>query len=70
MTKTFDGAFCRVCKQTTTDSSTQHTGRVWVAKPIRNWKKAIEKMKVHEKSGLHVRANQALLVMSQEGSLV
>ena len=61
------GAFCRVCKQTAADSSTQHTGGVWVVKSFRNWKKAVEKMKAHERSGLCIRASQALLVMSQEG---
>ena len=35
-----DGAFCRVCKQTTSDSYTHHTGGVWVSKPFQNWKKA------------------------------
>ena len=65
-----DGAFCRVCKQTTADSSTQHTGGVWVAKPFRNWKKATEKMKAHERSGLHIQANQTLLLTSQKGSVV
>ena len=35
-----------------------------------NWKKAVEKMKAHERSDLHIRASQALLVASQEGSVV
>ena len=35
-----------------------------------NWKEAIEKMKAHEKSGLHVRTSQALQLTSQEGSVV
>ena len=62
-----DGAFCQVCKQTTADSSTEHTGGAWVAKPFRNWKKAVEKKKAHERIGFHIRAIQALLVMSQKG---
>ena len=65
-----DGAFCRVCKQTTSDSSTQHTGGVWVTKPFRNWKKAVQKMKAHEASALHSQASQALLLTSTKGSVM
>ena len=65
-----DGAFCKVCKQTNQDSSTQHTGGVRVSKPFRNWKKAIEKMKAHESSSLNINANQVLLLASQHGSVM
>ena len=51
-------------------SSTQHTGGVWVSQPFRNWKNATEKMKAHEKSGLHCKAVQAVLLTSQQGSVV
>jgi len=40
-----------------------------VTKPFRNWKKAIEKMKSHEKSSFHIRASQALLLTSKEGTV-
>ena len=33
-----NGAFCRVCKQTTAESTTQHTRGVWVTKLFQNWK--------------------------------
>ena len=55
-------AFCRVCKQTTAESNTKHTGGVWVTKPFQNWKKATEKM--------NTQASQALLVVSKQGSVV
>ena len=45
-----NGTFCRVCKQTTAESATQHTGSVWVTKPFQSWKKATERMKAHERS--------------------
>jgi len=38
-----DGAFCQVCKQSTAESNTHHTGGVWVTKPFRNWKKLLRK---------------------------
>ena len=33
----------------------------WISKPFNNWKKAVEKMKVHEKSCIHAIANKAAL---------
>ena len=65
-----NGAFCRVCKQTTVESATQHTGGVWVTKLPKNWKKATERMKAFERSSLHTQASQALLVISKQGSVV
>ena len=65
-----NGAFCRVCKQTTAESHTQHTGGVWVTKPFQNWKKGTERIKGHERSSLHSQASQALLVISKQGSVV
>ena len=64
-----NGAFCRVGKQTTAESTT-HTGGVWVTKPLQNWKKAIERMKAHERSSLYTQASQALLVISKQGLVV
>lgn len=60
-----DGAFCKVCK--ISGKSLQRTGGVWVTKPFTNWKKAVEKMKAHEKSDVHAEANQAAL--AAEGAL-
>ena len=65
-----NGVSCRVCKQTTAESSTQHTGGVWVPKPFQNWKKATKRMKAHERSSLHTQASPALLVISKQGSVV
>ena len=65
-----NGAFCRVCKQTTAESATQHTGGVWFTKPFQNWKKATERVKAHERSSLHTQACQALLVISKQDSVV
>ena len=62
-----NGAFCRVCKQTTAESTTQE---VFGSKPFQNWKKATERMKAHERSSLHTQASQALLVISKQGSVV
>ena len=36
-----NGAFCRVCKQTTAESATQHTGGVWVTKCSRIGRKIL-----------------------------
>ena len=66
-----DGCYCQVCKQSTCTSDTDsRSGGVWVTKSFQNWKKAIEKMKSHEMSAFHIRASQALLVTSREGSVV
>ena len=40
-----NGTFCRVCKQTTAECATQHTGGVWVTKPLWNWRRATERIK-------------------------
>ncbi len=62
-----EGAFCQICSHVYTGRSLQHTGGVWVGK---NWKKAVEKMKAHEKSVVHIRSSQAMLLASTEGSVV
>ena len=61
------GTFCRVCKQITAESATQHSGGVWVTKTFQNWMKATERMKAHERSSLHTQASQVLLVISKQG---
>jgi len=46
---------------------------VWTTKPFSNWKKAVEKMKAHEKSDTHSQAKDAALAMAEtlrEGSVV
>ena len=57
-----DGAFCKICKQSGI-SGLQRTGAggVWVTKPFKNWKKAVEKMKAHSRSDSHSHATQAML---------
>ena len=65
-----NGAFSRVCKQTTAQSATQRTGGVWVIKQFQIWKKATERMNAHESNSLHTQASQALLVISKQGSVV
>ena len=65
------GAFCKVCRKS--GKSLQRTGGVWVTKTFTNWKKAVEKMKAHEKSLLHSQANQAALAAEgalREGSII
>ena len=66
-----DGVFCKICKES--GKSFQRTGGIWVTKPFKNWKKAVEKMKAHAKSECHIQASQAILLrerMSTEGSIV
>ena len=65
-----NGAFCRVCKQTTAECATQHTGGVLVTKLFQNWKKATERMKAHERSSRHTQASQAMLDISKHDSVV
>ena len=45
----------------------QKTGGVWIIKPFTNWKKATEKMKDHEESGIHIQAS--LAVLAAQGAL-
>ena len=39
--------------------SLERTAGVWTSKPLTNWKKAVEKMKTHAKSDVHIEAVQA-----------
>lgn len=59
-----NGAYCKVCKQSGVPGL-QRTGGVWVTKPFKNWKKAVEKMKAHAKSESHIHATQALLAAQE-----
>ena len=65
-----DSSFCKVYKQVTAQKIKQYTGGVWVTKPLRNWKKATQKMKAHGKSNLLTTATQALLIASIRGMIV
>lgn len=62
-----DGAFCRTCKES--GRSLQRTGGVWVTKPFQNWKKAVEKMRAHERSESHIQASEALLLAAKTGMI-
>ena len=48
----FHGAFCKVC--TKRGISLQRTERTWISRPFKNWKMAIEKMKVLVKIEVHI----------------
>ena len=60
-----EGAFCKICKQSGI-SDLQHTGGVWVTKPFKNLKKAVEKMKAHSRSDSHSHATQASCTATPE----
>jgi calcineurin-like phosphoesterase len=42
-------------------SHVQRSGGVWVTKPFKNWKKAVEKMKAHARIDFHSHATATLL---------
>ena len=66
-----EGVFCKVCRQA--GKSYQQSGGVWVSKPFSNWKKAVEKMKAHERSENHIQAKDAVLVAEEvlrKGSVI
>ena len=60
-----EGAFCKVCKQFGTSAHVQRSGGVWVTKPFKNWKKAVEKMKAHARSDSHSHATETLLAANR-----
>ena len=41
----------------------------WVTKPFQNWKKAVEKMRTHERSESHIQASEALLLATKSGTI-
>ena len=66
-----EGVLCRFCKES--GRPLHRTGGVWVTKPFKNWKKAVEKMTAHERSDSHVQASEAVLLAakaSKEGTIV
>ena len=65
------GVFCKECERA--GKSLQRTGGTWVIKPFTNWKKALEKMKAHSQSDIHVQACQALMLVeraAREGTIM
>ena len=65
-----EGSFCKVCKQFGTSS---RSGGVWVTKPFKNWKKAVEKLKAHVRSDSHSHATATLLAAkraAKDGTVV
>ena len=46
-------------------STLKSSGGVWVDKPFTNWKKAIEKMRSHDTSKLHLECCQVALQANQ-----
>ena len=57
-----DGALCNVCKKWAHPAS---SCGVWIDKPFTNWKKAIEKMRSHDSSKLHLECCQIALKAKQ-----
>ena len=48
------GVFCKVCKKR--GVSLERTGGAWITKPFNNWKKALEKMRAHSQSEVHIQS--------------
>ena len=53
----FQEDFCKVCRKRRI--SLLRTGGTWISRPFKNWKKAIEKMKAHAKSEVHILSCEA-----------
>ena len=65
------GAFCKICKKRGT--SLQRTGGAWITKPFNNWKKALEKMRAHSQSDVHIQACTADLAVAttlRDGTII
>ena len=65
------GAFCKVCKKR--GKSLERTGGAWITQPFTNWKKAVEKMKLHAQSNFHVESCKAEVEAEQatrRGSII
>ena len=68
----YQGAFCKICRKRE-PHSIQKTCGVWITKPFKNWKKAVEKMRAHAKSDAHLRHAEAELLAARarkEGSVL
>ena len=59
-----EGAFCKICKAS--EKSLYRTGGVWATKPFTNWKKALDRMRDHAKSDIHIQPNEAALATQGE----
>ena len=62
----------KACFVTSAEKSLQTTGGTLVTKPF-TWKKALERMKAHSQSDIHVQACQALMLaegVAQEGTII
>ena len=49
--------------------SLQRTGGVWVTRSFHNWKKAVERMRAHERSEFHTQASEAHLLTIKSGTI-
>jgi len=62
----YQSAFCKVYwKSVPTRTQTSQGSGVWVTKPFQNWKKAVEKMRKHERSDNHKKQNLLLAQREQ-----
>ena len=69
----YQGAFCKICRMPdseTQSQTSQGSGGVWVTRPFQNWKKAIQKIKVHASSETHVRHCEAGLLAKRGETVV
>ena len=48
----------------------QRTGGAWITKPFNNWKKAIEKMRAHARSDIHIQSCETEMVAARQGTIV
>ena len=65
------GAFCKECKKH--GKSLQRTGGAWITKPFTNWKKAVEKMRAHSQSEVHIQSCQSSLLAersTRQGTII
>lgn len=65
------GAFCKICKKW--GKSLQRTGGAWITKPFKTWKKAMEKMRAHSHSDVHIHmceVESAASKAEKEGSVI
>ena len=63
--------FCKICKKRGT--SLQRTGGAWITKPFNNWKKALEKMRAHSQSDVHIQtcaADLAVATTLRDGTII
>jgi len=68
----YQGAFCKVCQNSVPirTQSSQGSSGVWVTKPFQNWKKAVEKMRTHERSDNHKKQIEVESIVSTGGTVI